>query len=394
MLLAHLLLQKWPRLTTWTGGNVVEQEDIVKGSVYHYQFIDHGAQYRVYAILTPDGAETNRVIKVPLTFNESKQVLQPYLSEIGLNNSEVEERIHQLMLRKQQLPTLLQGMFARDKKLVQLLGNLKLIPQLIAPQKPAPEYMLPLYYTQDYVVPMAQFMHRFRFAQQLSYAVTLDSIRQARQLFHEIVNLHYTLWSYGISDTTFKLENVGVVMQGEKVLRAVLVDGAEHTYDLDEVDRVISERRWSNCLDPSKSDHLFLPTILHKEYATIMQRSLTKEALHRHWQKKSGAIERRASQLLRVRQLVAPTPKKKLRIWIEQQNLHETLYQGMPQSCIDMTSIPYADLQLLFNDTRADKTPLDTVVDQEKAERTMYANNDKLIVNIRRHTPHISYDAR
>ena len=110
-----------------------KQNDIIKGSVYHYQFIDHGAQYRVYAIFTADGEETGRVIKVPLAFDESKRVLTPFLLQLGLDEAEIDRRTHQLMIRKQQLPGLMQGMFADDAKLVQSLGNLKLVPQLAAP---------------------------------------------------------------------------------------------------------------------------------------------------------------------------------------------------------------------------------------------------------------------
>jgi hypothetical protein len=68
-------------------------------------------------------------------------------------------------------------------------------------------------------------------------------------------------------------------MQAGKILKAVLVDSAEHAYDLIEAIGVISEQKWRHCLDPRKLDHLFLPIMLHKEYTAIMQRRLTKEAL-------------------------------------------------------------------------------------------------------------------
>lgn len=366
-----------------------KQKDIIKGSVYHYQFIDHGAQYRVYAIFTADGEETGRVIKVPLAFDESKRVLAPYLLQLGLDEAEIDRRIHQLMIRKQQLPGLMQGMFARDAKLVESLGNLKLVPQLATPSRPAPDYLMPLYFTQDYVVPMAQFMHGFRFMQQRMHKVTFSDIRRARQLMNTIVELHYGLWEYGIFDMTFKLENVGVVLKDKRVERAVLVDGAEHTYDFEEARSIIAERKWRNCLNPVKTDHLFLPIILHEEYAGIMSRMFTEEALRKHWRKKSNAIEKRRSQELRLRQMVALDTKKRLGFWMERQNISDDLRRGIPQSRIDMTNIPYADLLLLLNDMRAGKIPLGTIGSQEKAERTMYAQDDQIIAEIYRHTLHV-----
>ena len=370
----------------WTGGNMVAQKDLIKGSVYHYQFIDHGAQYRVYAIHTADGEETGRVIKVPLAFEESKRVLEPHLSQLKLDQNEIDRRIHQLMIRKQQLPGLVQGMFANDHKLMHSLGNLKLVPVLAMPKKVTPSYLMPLYFTQDYVMPMAQFMHTFRFMRQRSHRMTINDARRASQLFDAIVNLHYRLWEYGIFDMTFKLENVGVVMKGDKVESAVLVDGAEHTYDFDEANDIIAERKWRNCLNPAKSDHLFLPIILHEKYAATLARGLTVQMLTKHWQKKSRAIERRRSRELRLRQYVTRDSKKRLRVWMERQSLHDELRQGIPRSCIDTTNIPYADLLLLLNDKRAGKVPLTAIASQENAERTMYEQSDQTINEIYRHT--------
>lgn len=370
-----------------------KRTNIIEGSVYHYHYIDHGAQYRVYAIYTADDTETGRVIKVPLGFDESKRVLKPHLVQLGIDAKEIDRRIHELMLRKQQLPGLVQGIFANDQKLMQALGNLKLVPVLTAPPKGAPDYFMPLYFTQDYVMPMAQFMHTFRFLRQKSHIVTLHDTRRARQLLKAIVRLHYRLWEYGIFDTTFKLENVGVVMRGKNVIEAVLVDGAEHTYDFDEAQTIIDERKWRNCLEPSKTDHLFLPIVLHEEYAQILARGLTVEALRKHWQKKSRAIERRMTFVLKIRQLLSRNSKKSLMLWVERQGLHDELRRGIPNSRVDATRIPYGDLQLLLEDMRAGKMPLDDIARQEKAERTMYAQGDQAIAEIYRHTLHTPRDS-
>ena len=362
------------------------QKDVIKGSVYHYQFIDHGAQYRVYAIHTADGEETGRVIKVPLAFEESKRVLEPHLLQLDVDQAEIDRRIHQLLIRKQQLPGLVQGMFAEDHRLMHSLGNLKLVPMLAMPKKVTPNYLMPLYFTQDYVMPMAQFMHTFRFMRQRSHRMTISDTRRAGQLFEAIVNLHYQLWEYGIFDMTFKLENVGVVMRGDKVVSAVLVDGAEHTYDFDEASSIITERKWRNCLNPAKTDHLFLPIILHERYAATLTRGLTTQALEKRWQKKSRAIERQRSLILRLKQYITRDSKKRLRVWMERQSLHDELRQGIPRTCIDTSNIPHADLLLLLNDKRAGKVPLTSIANQEKAERTMYEQSDPTINEIYRHT--------
>ena len=92
----------------------------IQGTIYNYRYIDHGAQFRVYAILTADGKETGRVIKVPLSFDESRAVLSPHLKNIGKTEAEIDRRIHTLLTHKQQLPELLQGMYASDKQLMYL----------------------------------------------------------------------------------------------------------------------------------------------------------------------------------------------------------------------------------------------------------------------------------
>lgn len=362
------------------------QKDLIKGSVYHYQFIDHGAQYRVYAIHTADGEETGRVIKVPLAFEESKRVLEPHLLQRGFDQKEIDRRTHQLLIRKQQLPGLVQGMFANDHKLMHSLGNLKLVPVLAMPKKVTPDYLMPLYFTQDYVMPMAQFMHTFRFMRQRSHRMTIDDTRRADQLFDAIIKLHYQLWEYGIFDITFKLENVGVILRRGKVVSAVLVDGAEHTYDFNEASKIITERKWRHCLNPAKTDHLFLPIILHEKYAATLAKGLTTQTLNKRWQKKSKAIEKRQSRALHLRQLITRDSKKRLRVWMERQSLHDELRRGIPRDCIDTTNIPYADLLLLLNDKRAGKMPLTTMASQEKAERTMYEQSDPTINEIYRHT--------
>lgn len=368
----------------------MDDQQITKGTVYKFRFIDHGAQYRVYEILTADGSETGRVIKVPLSFEESKRVLEPHLIYENLLPKEVDRRVHTLMVRKQQVSGLVQGMFATDRKLMVSLGNLKLVPMLAEPPKDSPDYFMPLFFTQDFVMPMSRFMHTFRFMQVRAHAVTLYEARQARQLLRAVVDLHYRLWEYGIFDITFKLENIGVVMRGRNVEKAVLVDGAEHTYDINEAESVLKERKWHNCLDPKKTDHLFLPIVLHEEFMDTLNNALTDVALKKHWQKKSKAIERRAARRLMVQQALTRDSKKSLTLWMERQSLRGDLHRGIPRECIDGTHIPYADLMILLQDTRAGKLPPNELSVQEDAERAMFANDDKITSEIYRHMLHLS----
>lgn len=369
-----------------------KRTNIIEGSVYNYHYIDHGAQYRVYAIYTADNTKTGRVIKVPISAEESKRVLKPHLVKLKMSMKEIDHRVRQLMLQKQQLPGLIQGIVANDQKLMQALGNLKLVPVLVTPPKKSPDYFMPLYFTQDYVMPMAQFMHTFRFMGQNQNVATLNDTRRVRQLLKAIVRLHYRLWEYGIFDTTFKIENVGVVMRGKNVIEAILVDGAEHTYDIGEARRMLEKQQWRKCLNPSKTDHLFLPIILHEEYAQIMSKGLTIDALHKHWQRKSRMIERHMNLRLKIRQLLSPNSKKSLMLWVERQGLHDELRRGIPSNRVDTTRIPYGDLQLLLNDTRAGSMPLDDIARQQKAERTMYTQANQVTAELYRHSLYEPHD--
>lgn len=343
----------------------------ISGAVYRYQYIDHGAQFRVYGIIGADGKPTDRVIKVPLDFEESKHALEPYLTNAGLPQTEIDRRIHKLMIQKQRLPVLLQGLYADSPQLMQLLGNLKLIPVLAQPNRPGttPEYFMPLYFTQDQVTPMSEFLHRFRFAEMPPQHITMDDVRQVTKIMHAIVELHYSLWEYGIMESTFKLENIGIVPDTPG--KVILVDGAEHTFDTAEARNFLSQKKWYNSMATQKTDHLYLPTILHKEYTEICDKAFTPEAFDRHWQKRSNDIERRAVQKLRLRERLARDPEHELSLWIQRQTLHHTLHSGIPKERIDTMLIPHADLRMLLQDNRVGAIPPTEIELQEQAERAM-----------------------
>lgn len=354
--------------------NPLQQAKPIQGALYKYHYIDHGAQFRVYAILTAEGQKTGRVVKVPIDFDESKHVLKPHLTALGLDDNEVDKRVHALLHHKQQLPALLQGMFARDAHLMNLLGNLKLIPVLARPNETQPGYFMPLYFTQDHVIPMAEYLHPFRFAQEPPYRITMNDTKQVIELFHEIVKLHYRLWEYGIFDLTFKLENIGVVISRGSA-KAILVDGAEHTFNADVAETRLRDQKWRHPLTAAKTDHLFLPTILHNEYTALFERSLTVEAFRKHWKKRSDAIERRAVQRLKIRERLARSSEKELALWMKRQTINTELRGGIPKERVDSMIIPRSDLILLLNDSRVGKMPASIIEEQEQAERLAMQNN-------------------
>lgn len=358
---------------------------LLKGTVFNYRYIDHGAQFKVYAVLDQDDHETGRVIKVPLDFDESKRVLAPHLKKLNLPETEIDQRIHRILLSKQQLPRLFQGIYAEDKRLMQTLGNLKLIPVLAQPQTPSPEYFMPLYFTQDQAIPMSRFMHQFRFAQTPPYHITISDTRMVAKLMQAIVDLHYYLWEYGIFETTFKLENIGVVKAG-RGLEAILVDAAEHTFDLAEAERIIERNRWHHAMATNKTDHLFLPTILHQQYTELCSKSFTKAALQKHWCRRSSAIERRAAQKLRLKQRITHNSQKELLLWIQQQTLHDSLYSGIPRERIDGSLIPQSDLRLLLADNRIDILEPTELKLQENAERNLSKSHHAVWNEVYRHT--------
>jgi hypothetical protein len=279
------------------------------------------------------------------------------------------------MIRKQQLSGLIQGMLATDRELMRLLGDLKIVPILTEAPKDAPDYFLPFYFTQNYVIPMSQFMHAFRFMRVRAHSVSLTDARNAKRLAKAIVRMQYLLWEYGIFDLTFKLENIGIETRSGTVANAMLIDGAEHTFSLELAEAAIRERKWRHCMNPAKTDHLFLPIVLHEEFATTFDTAFTIKELRKRWQKKSRAIERHAARKLKVRQLLTSDTKKSLAIWMDRQSIKSDLHRGIPRERVDSMHIPYADLMLLLEDNRVGKIPADEYLRQEQAERTVFTDD-------------------
>ncbi|HET7301796.1 MAG TPA: hypothetical protein VFI74_00510 [Candidatus Saccharimonadales bacterium] len=341
------------------------------GAYYNYQYIDHGAQFRVYSILTYDNRSTGRVVKVPLGFTESKEVLEPHLRILQLTEEEVDRRIHNLLHHKQQLPALLQGVYAHDKKLMRMLGDLRIVPRLAAIPYNQPDYFMPLFFTQNLVTPMKTFLHRYRFANLPPYQLELSDISAIEQVIQQVISLHYSLWEYGIFERSLKLENIGVT-QHRKTYRGTLVDIGEITFNLNEAESILLERRWKNSLSPHKTDHLFIPTIMHRYYIDACNTHLTVDALRTRWRKRPLAIEQRQEIFLKIKEQLSRNKQQKIKHWMSRQALSSSLYRGIPQDRIDTLEIPRAELSMLLKDKRSGQEAQNIMHIHELRERQLY----------------------
>ncbi len=344
---------------------------MLRGAFYSYRYIDQGAQFRVYAVHTSEDKPTDRVIKVPLGFEESKQVLAPHLRILNMDEYEIDSVVHELLYKKQQLPLLLQGIFGQNARLMDLLGNLKIVPGLAPVRNPDPAYFLPLFFTQDLITPMAHVMHRFRFADLPPYKLQPRDVRQMERLIQQIIQLHYHLWEYGIFERGFKLENIGISQVKHKV-RTTLVDIGEYTLNRQEAESILVEQRWRNALNALKTDNLFVPAILHQHYIDVCNRALTPEALRKRWQRRSVKIERRTDALLHLKEILARNPQKEMSLWMQRQTLSTSLYSGVPQNRVDDLQIPHEELALLLQDNQLGHGFLNNIRRHEQAERDFF----------------------
>ena len=346
--------------------------DII-GSYYRYTFIDHGAQFRIYKVSALDGTPTGRVLKVPLDYDETLAALGPHLQRLGHSEQEIVKRVHNLMIHKQELPGLMEGIQATDKRLMRALGGLQIVPLLATVPKDMPDYFMPLYFSQDYVTPMSIFLHQFRLAYLPPRRIKPYDIRTIKQLLRKLVNLHYTLWEYGIFEMSLKIENMGVQKRRGKI-ELILLDAGEYTTDLEEATTILNKQRWRHSLNTQKTDHLFLPTVLHKMYIEILGEAFTEAALRQHWRKRSKQIERRVALKLRFKQLTSINAEASVMAWVKRQTLQANLTRDIPLSRIDTLAIPHNELTLLLMDKRINRTPETTINALERAER--HAFND------------------
>lgn len=353
-----------------------------KHSLYQYRYLDHGAQFRVYEILHSDGTSTNRVIKVPLCLQESKASMQNHFTALGVEPSDMHLHMLGLMLQKQRIPGILQGMYAKIPSLVALFNDTKIVPTLVRSEQEE-DYFMPLFFTQTYVEPVSVFLHRFRFASlETSPHLSITDVYRARRIFSMVADAHKLMWSYGIAETSFKLDNFGINPQTKQV---VLLDVGEYVFERIKSEEFIAEQKWRYSLSVSKTDYLYVPPVLHHDYLKLSEKAFSQEAFNAAWQKKSIRIDRGAIRALKIRERITRDPKKKLALWIKQQMLHDELRTSIPKERIETMPIPAEDLQLLLQD-RTKRTPvLNELKIYENAERKAAESEPQHWIELYRH---------
>lgn len=347
------------------------------GSLYNYYFVGHGAQFRVYAVYTLDNKPTERVIKVPLDFQETRtEIFEPlrlmtnYTSEDDLNRR-ADIRTLEVMQFKHDLPNLLQGILGKDKEFMSRLGQLRIL------QKPIPasteqgqtSFYLPIFFTQDYVTTLDTYLQHFRLAT-ISYTRELDvhATRALKSVIRQIIDLNYMIWEYGVFEFVFKPENIGIRQKADGHIELIWMDLAEHITDLEQAARIIGEKRWLHPLMPHKIDYQFMPTVLHEYYTETLNAAFTEEILRRKWRRKCLRAEERHAKQLRLKELLSRDSKASVGYWVARHNLHQSLYRGFPDYTVDDMEIPVEDLQLLLHDKHR-RLSDDTGYIQEKIER-------------------------
>ncbi len=359
------------------------------GTYYHYYFVGHGAQFRVYAVYTLADKPTGRVIKVPLDFTESKDAIWDPLKLTATYTTEEEldvladARAREVMQFKHAMPGLVQGVLGEDTTFNQSLGNLKILqtPIPVDEQQSQPAYYLPIFFTQDYVLTLDTYLQRFRLANN-KYTRTLDgrSIHMLKSIVEQIIELHYLIWQYGIFEFVFKPENFGIRFRSTGSPQLIWMDLAEHITDLNQAEKIIEEKRWLHPLMPRKIDYQFMPAILHEYYADTCDQAFTVSQLHKKWRQKSTHIEQLHAKRLRLKELTTLDSKKSVSYWVARHNLSTSLYRGFTDHSIDDLDIPVADLSILLAD-RNRKNPASAAFIEEKIERAIAAGDPPIIVS-------------
>jgi hypothetical protein len=358
------------------------------GEFYNYYFIGNGAQFRVYAIYTLDGRSTGRVIKVPLSFTETKQNIIEPLRLLNKHRSEdhldvlADERAREVMQFKNDLPNLVQGAYGQDRLFSSKLGNLKVLQTPIPANTGTSQaaYYLPIFFTQDYVVTLDDYLQNFRLAT-ISYTRELDieSIKLLKQVINQMIALNYTIWEYGIFEFVFKPENLGIRPRANGSVELIWMDLAEHITDIEQAAAIMHEKRWLHPLMAHKVDYQFMPTVLHEHYTKVLNEAFSEESLRKHWRRKCIRIEERAAKKLVVKEFLSRSDKQSVGFWVARHNLSKSLYRGFPDTGIDDMGIPVEDLQMLLQDKHRENLYQSRYV-QERIERKQSGySNDKLL---------------
>lgn len=364
------------------------QTNPILGEFYNYYFIGNGAQFRVYAIYTLDGRATGRVIKVPLSFTETKANIIEPLRSLNKHRSDdhldelATQRAVEVMQFKYDLPNLVQGIFGRDRNFSSRLGNLKILQTPIPANTDTSQtaYYLPVFFTQDYVVTLDDYLQNFRLAT-ISYTRDLDveNIKLLKQVINQIIELNYMIWEYGIFEFVFKPENIGIRAKVNGALELIWMDLAEHITDLEQAAAIMHEKRWLHPLMAHKIDYQFLPTVLHDHYTKVMNSAFSEDTLRKHWRRKSIRTEEREAKKILVKEFLARDDKQSVGLWVARHNLSRSLYKGFPDQSIDDMGIPVEDLQALLRDKHHENLYQSRFI-QERIERKRSASDPNALL--------------
>lgn len=222
------------------------------------RFIGEGAQFRVFELLE-QGKPTGRVAKIPRSPGEIGQFIAPHV----LGGS-LEDIVQRLFEQQQSLPDLFAA-YSSNQRLQQLFGD----PQVVRPQGE-----LPYYYTQQKTTPLPEAWSKLAEGKQTSDLASALS---------DTVNLHHSLWQFGLFELSFKLDNIGVTYVNGERPQLCLLDIGEYTTSLPAARARLDEQPWRNNMDRAKADHAFLPQQLHDEYTRVCKEFLTPSYLERLW---------------------------------------------------------------------------------------------------------------
>jgi len=333
----------------------------IYGIFYKYHFIGNGAQFRVYAIHDHRDQPIGRVIKVPLEFHETAQVIREPLSRIATYDTEEElnelaiKRTHDVRQYNNSLLNMIQGAYGRDDDFMHKLGNLRIlqapIPAASVGHGSSPSYTLPIFYTQDQVTTVTSFWNNFQMAN-VPYMNSLSrtDIKLAKDLVEQIIQLNYAISEYGFFEFVFKPENMGIRFTKDNQIDVIWIDPAEHITDLERAQIILEEKHWLHPLMAHKVDYAYLPTVLHQYYTEACEKAFTQESLQKYWRRKSLKLERKQRRILQLKSLITRNQKQSVRLWIAQQTLRTTMYSGFSGNRIDNLQIPISDLVLLLQD--------------------------------------------
>lgn len=207
------------------------------------ELLGNGAQYRVYDL------GNNRVRKVPLTFEESTDVVDGWYDKPQDDTPEVVGKILRL---RDQGTSYVQSLIEAQPGIARFFGN--------------PTFHEDGVIEQDKITTAADHLDRL---------VDEDDIRS---FFVDSTDAIKRAWDYGICDKVFNmLNNYGV----DADRKLVMMDFGEISNDLEYAHRLVDNQAWRESYDFRNG----LNAEKQQIFAEIATASLTPDSLDRHWGK-------------------------------------------------------------------------------------------------------------